>query len=64
MNILFIVLGAVAIGGLSESFGGVVVGGIVGFLVAEMLKLSLNPPITTAPTTINRIFMSPLHPLV
>lgn len=39
MNILFIVVGAVVIGGLSESFGGVVVGGIVGFLVAEMLKL-------------------------
>ena len=39
MNILFIIVGAVVIGGLSESFGGVVVRGIVGFLCAEMLKL-------------------------
>ena len=39
MSILFIVVGAVVIGGLSESYGGVVVGGIVGFLFAEMLKL-------------------------
>ena len=39
MSILLIVIGAVVMGGLSENFGGVVAGGIAGFLVAEILKL-------------------------
>ncbi len=39
MQILLIIVGAVVIGGLSDNFGGVVVGGIAGFLLAEILKL-------------------------
>ncbi len=39
MHIALIIIGAVVIGGLSENFGGVVVGGVAGFLLAEILKL-------------------------
>jgi uncharacterized membrane protein len=39
MNIVLIIIGAVVMGGLFDHFGGVVVGGLAGFLLAEMLKL-------------------------
>jgi uncharacterized membrane protein len=39
MNIVLIIIGAVVMGGLFDHFGGVVVGGLAGYLFAEMLKL-------------------------
>lgn len=42
MQILLIIIGAVIIGSLSENFGGVVGGGIAGFLLAEILTRGLT----------------------
>ena len=39
MQIILIIVGAIVIGGLSESFAGVVIGAIAGFFFADILKL-------------------------